>query len=138
MTAVISLVGRTNVGKSTLFNRLTGRKKALVHDRPGVTRDRREGEAVLFGCPFTVVDTAGLETGGELADSMWKQTQKALQASAAVVFIVDVRAGVTPLDKKRRRLCGKSENPLFWQPIKPKEKNSPCRICILWDLANLF
>ena len=89
MTAVISLVGRTNVGKSTLFNRLTGRKKALVHDRPGVTRDRREGAAVLFGCPFTVVDTAGLETGGELADSMWKQAQRALQTSVHLLTLAE-------------------------------------------------
>ena len=100
MTAVISLVGRTNVGKSTLFNRLTGRKKALVHDRPGVTRDRREGDAMLYKCPFTVIDTAGLEHTGELAASMWRQTEKALKESDAVVFIVDIRAGVTPLDKK--------------------------------------
>ncbi|MBO4520231.1 MAG: ribosome biogenesis GTPase Der [Alphaproteobacteria bacterium] len=113
MTAIISLVGRTNVGKSTLFNRLTGRKKALVHDRPGVTRDRREGDAVLFGCPFTVVDTAGLENGGELADSMWRQTQKALQASEAIVFIVDVRAGVTPLDKKTAQTLRKVGKPVI-------------------------
>ena len=113
MKAVISLVGRTNVGKSTLFNRLTGRKKALVHDRPGVTRDRREGDAVLFGCPFTVVDTAGLENGGELADSMWRQTQKALEASAAVVFMVDVRAGVTPLDKKTAQTLRKTGKPVI-------------------------
>lgn len=113
MTAIISLVGRTNVGKSTLFNRLTGRKKALVHDRPGVTRDRREGQAVLFGCPFTVVDTAGLESGSELADSMWRQTQKALQTSEAVVFIVDVRAGVTPLDKKTAQTLRKIGKPVI-------------------------
>ena len=113
MTAIISLVGRTNVGKSTLFNRLTGRKKALVHDRPGVTRDRREGNAVLFGCPFVVVDTAGLENGGELADSMWRQTQKALQVSAAVVFIVDIRAGVTPLDKKTAQTLRKIGKPVI-------------------------
>lgn len=113
MTAIISLVGRTNVGKSTLFNRLTGRKKALVHDRPGVTRDRREGEAVLFGCPFTVIDTAGLENGGELADSMWRQTQKALRASAAVVFMVDVRSGVTPLDKKTAQTLRKTGKPVI-------------------------
>ena len=113
MKTVISLVGRTNVGKSTLFNRLTGRKKALVHDRPGVTRDRREGEAMLFGCPFTVIDTAGLENGGELADSMWKQTQKALEASAAVVFMVDVRAGVTPLDKKTAQTLRKTGKPVI-------------------------
>lgn len=125
MTAVISLVGRTNVGKSTLFNRLTGRKKALVHDRPGVTRDRREGAAVLFGCPFTVVDTAGLETGGELADSMWKQTQKALQASAAVVFIVDVRAGVTPLDKKTAQTLRKIGKPVILAANKAEGKEQP-------------
>ncbi|MBR4126081.1 MAG: ribosome biogenesis GTPase Der [Alphaproteobacteria bacterium] len=113
MKTVISLVGRTNVGKSTLFNRLTGRKKALVHDRPGVTRDRREGDAVLFGCPFVAVDTAGLENGGELADSMWRQTQKALQTSAAVVFMVDVRAGVTPLDKKTAQTLRKIGKPVI-------------------------
>ena len=112
MTAVISLVGRTNVGKSTLFNRLTGRKKALVHDRPGVTRDRREGNAFLFGVPFVVIDTAGLENGGELADSMWRQTQKALQASEAIVFMVDVRAGVTPLDKKTAQTLRKIGKPV--------------------------
>lgn len=113
MTAVISLVGRTNVGKSTLFNRLTGRKKALVHDRPGVTRDRREGNAVLYKCPFTVIDTAGLEHTGELAASMWKQTEKALAASNAIVFIVDVRAGVTPLDKKAAQTLRKTGKPVI-------------------------
>lgn len=113
MTAVISLVGRTNVGKSTLFNRLTGRKKALVHDRPGVTRDRREGDALLYKCPFTVIDTAGLEHTGELAASMWKQTEKALNASDAVVFIVDVRAGVTPLDKKAAQTLRKTGRPVI-------------------------
>ncbi len=125
MTAMISLVGRTNVGKSTLFNRLTGRKKALVHDRPGVTRDRREGQAVLFGCPFTVVDTAGLENGGELADSMWKQTLKALQASEAVVFMVDVRAGVTPLDKKTAQTLRKVGKPVILAANKAEGKNLP-------------
>ncbi|MBR1945839.1 MAG: 50S ribosome-binding GTPase, partial [Alphaproteobacteria bacterium] len=123
MTAVISLVGRTNVGKSTLFNRLTGRKKALVHDRPGVTRDRREGDAVLFGYSFVAVDTAGLENGGELADSMWRQTQKALQASAAIVFMVDVRAGVTPLDKKTAQTLRKTGKPVILAANKAEGKN---------------
>ncbi len=123
MTALVSLVGRTNVGKSTLFNRLTGRKKALVHDRPGVTRDRREGNAVLFGCPFTVVDTAGLEIGaGELAESMWKQTQKALQVSAVIVFMVDIRAGVTPLDKKTAQILRKVGKPVVLAANKAEGK----------------
>ena len=132
MTAIVSLVGRTNVGKSTLFNRLTGRKKALVHDRPGVTRDRREGDAVLFGCPFVVVDTAGLENGGELADSMWRQTQKALQASAAIVFIVDVRAGVTPLDKKTAQTLRKIGKPVILAANKAEGRDF-----ILQDLYSL-
>lgn len=122
MTAVISLVGRTNVGKSTLFNRLTGRKKALVHDRPGVTRDRREGEAQLYGFPFTAVDTAGLEPGGELAASMWKQTQKALKASDAILFIVDIRAGVTPLDKQTALTLRKIGKPVILVANKAEGK----------------
>ena len=123
MTVLISLVGRTNVGKSTLFNRLTGRKKALVHDRPGVTRDRREGQAVLYGCPFTVVDTAGMENGGELADSMWRQTQKALKESAAVLFMVDVRSGVTPLDKKTAQTLRKLGKPVILTANKAEGNN---------------
>ena len=100
MTATVSLVGRTNVGKSTLFNRLTGRKRALVHDRPGVTRDRREGQGELYSFPFTLIDTAGFEpAGNQLTDAMWRQTKKALSASDVVLFIVDVRVGVTPLDR---------------------------------------
>ncbi len=122
-TPIISLVGRTNVGKSTLFNRLTGRKKALVHDRPGVTRDRREGQAVMYGCPFKVVDTAGLESSDELAQSMWRQTKKALQDSDAVVFIVDVRAGVTPLDKKTAQTLRKVGKPVILVGNKAEGKN---------------
>lgn len=122
MTAVISLVGRTNVGKSTLFNRLTGRKKALVHDRPGVTRDRREGEGQLYGFPFTAVDTAGLEPGGELAASMWKQTQKALKASDAVLFIVDIRSGATPLDQQTALSLRKIGKPVILVANKAEGK----------------
>ena len=132
MKNVISLVGRTNVGKSTLFNRLTGRKKALVHDRPGVTRDRREGDAVLFGRSFTVVDTAGLENGGELADSMWRQTQKALQSSNAVLFMVDVRAGVTPLDKKTAQTLRKTGKPVILVANKAEGRDF-----VLQDLYSL-
>ena len=132
MTAIISLVGRTNVGKSTLFNRLTGRKKALVHDRPGVTRDRREGDAFLFGVPFIVIDTAGLENGGELADSMWRQTQKALQTSEAIVFMVDVRAGVTPLDKKTAQTLRKIGKPVILAANKAEGRD-----LIVQDLYSL-
>lgn len=125
MTGTIALVGRTNVGKSTLFNRLTGRKKALVHDRPGVTRDRREGQAVLYSYPFTVIDTAGLEQNGALAASMWKQTEKALAQADAIAFIVDVRAGVTPLDKETGRTLRRVNKPVILVANKAEGREQP-------------
>ncbi|MCQ2913962.1 MAG: ribosome biogenesis GTPase Der [Alphaproteobacteria bacterium] len=115
MSGIIALVGRTNVGKSTLFNRLIGKKRAIVHDRPGVTRDRREGAASLYAVPFTAVDTAGLEPGStdSLTALMWKQTQKALDQCDAILFMVDIRAGVTPLDKETGRLLRKVGKPVI-------------------------
>lgn len=101
MPPVVAIVGRPNVGKSTLFNRLVGRKAALVHPAPGVTRDRREGEARLFDLRFRVVDTAGLEEAapGTLAGRMQDQTGKAVEAADLLLLMVDARAGVTPLDR---------------------------------------
>jgi GTP-binding protein len=101
MSAKVAIVGRPNVGKSTLFNRLVGRKLALVDDEPGVTRDRREGEARLGGLCFTVVDTAGLEQGDDatLAGRMRAQTEAALADCDAILFLIDARAGVTGADR---------------------------------------
>ena len=90
MSAKVAVIGRPNVGKSTLFNRLVGRKLALVDDQPGVTRDRREGEARLGDLVFTIVDTAGLETGDveTLAGRMRAQTEAALADCDAVLFLL--------------------------------------------------
>ena len=98
---VIAIIGRPNVGKSTLFNRLTGKRTALVSDMPGLTRDRREGEADLAGNPVTIVDTAGLEQAkrGSIAERMRQQSEAALAAADLVLFVVDAREGITPDDK---------------------------------------
>ena len=100
MTAVVVLVGRPNVGKSTLFNRLTGRRDALVADRPGLTRDRIYGEARHGGRRFLVVDTGGLEEAvDELAGQVQAQTRQAVAEADRVLFLVDARAGLTPADE---------------------------------------
>jgi len=101
MSFTIAIIGRPNVGKSTLFNRLVGQKLALVDDEPGVTRDRREGEARLGDLQFTVIDTAGLDEGarGSLTARMQQQTETAIKVADALLFLVDARAGLTPTDR---------------------------------------
>ena len=101
MLPTLVLVGRPNVGKSTLFNRLTGTRDALVHDLPGMTRDRHYGRGRLGDKPYLVVDTGGLEpvvTDGILAE-MARQTLQAIDEADAIIFLVDARAGLTPQDK---------------------------------------
>lgn len=97
----IVIIGRPNVGKSTLFNRLVGKKLALVDDTPGVTRDRREGQGSLFDLSFTIVDTAGLEEAEAttLAGRMRAQTEAALDTADVALMVIDARAGITPLDR---------------------------------------
>jgi GTP-binding protein len=101
MNATIAIVGRPNVGKSTLFNRLIGRQHAIVDDQPGVTRDRREGDAALAELRFRVIDTAGLEeaSSGSLEDRMRRQTERAIELADVTLMVIDARAGVTPADK---------------------------------------
>jgi GTP-binding protein len=112
---VIAIIGRPNVGKSTLFNRLTGRRTALVSDMPGLTRDRREEDAELAGHAVTLVDTAGLEEGkrGSIAARMREQTEAALSEADLVLFLLDAREGVTPDDKVFARLVRASGRPVI-------------------------
>jgi GTP-binding protein len=101
MSFTAAIIGRPNVGKSTLFNRLTGRRLALVDDRPGVTRDRREAAARIAGMEFTLIDTAGLEDVNDdsMESRMRKQTEKAVEGADVVMFMIDARAGLTPMDE---------------------------------------
>ncbi|MBP5534525.1 MAG: ribosome biogenesis GTPase Der [Alphaproteobacteria bacterium] len=109
----IAIVGRTNVGKSTLFNRLIGKKQAIVHDLPGVTRDRKEGIAHLSDISFRVIDTAGLEKETALSKAMWAQTQKAIDEADIILMVVDARSEINPLDKDLATDLRKVKKPVF-------------------------
>jgi GTPase len=110
----VAIVGRPNVGKSTLFNRLVGKRLALVDDRPGVTRDRREGDAHLLGLDFRVIDTAGYEDEDPdtLPGRMRRQTEAAVAEADVALFLVDARAGITPLDEEIARWLRGSTTPI--------------------------
>lgn len=114
----VALIGRPNVGKSTLFNRLTGRKLALVHEKPGMTRDRRYGKADLFGLEFSVIDTAGLadpntgEAHADLLKAMYQQTQYAISDADVLLFMIDGRQSCTPYDHDLARLLRTTNKPL--------------------------
>ena len=111
----VAIIGRPNVGKSTLFNRLVGKRIALVDDRPGVTRDRREGDATLLGLDFRVVDTAGFEDedAATLPGRMRAQTQAAVDMADVALFVIDARAGIVPLDEEISRWLRSSTTPII-------------------------
>ncbi len=121
----IAIIGRPNVGKSTLFNRLVGQKLALVDDLPGVTRDRREGEARLGDLAFTVIDTAGLDEGakGSLTARMQEQTETAIELADALFFVIDARVGLTPADRAFADFARRANKPVLLLANKSEGKH---------------
>jgi GTPase len=124
MLPTVAIIGRPNVGKSTLFNRLVGKKLALVDDQPGVTRDRREGKGKLFDLTFNIVDTAGYEDDdiATLPGRMRQQTEAAVDGADVALFVVDGRAGVTPLDEEIARWLRSSTTPVVLAVNKAEGK----------------
>lgn len=137
MPTKIAIVGRPNVGKSTLFNRLVGKRLALVDDTPGVTRDRREGDARLGGLEFVAIDTPGLDEAPEAAleGRMRQQTQKAIAEAAASIFVIDARAGVTPLDQRFAQLLRKSGKPVIVVANKAESAAGEGGVIDAWSLG---
>ena len=137
MKFTVAIVGRPNVGKSTLFNRLVGKRSALVDDRPGVTRDRREGRARLGDLTFTVIDTAGLEQASpqSLTGRMQEQTAAAVAAADAVLFLIDIRAGTTPADRDFADLVRRSGKPAIVIANKSEGKAAQAGMLEAYELG---
>src|SRR3981189_2158497 len=125
MSFTIAIIGRPNVGKSTLFNRLVGQKLALVKDERGATRDRREGEGRLGDLEFTVIDTGGLDEGakGSLTARMQEQTEAAIGLADALMFVIDARAGLTPNDRAFADFARRANKPVLLLANKSEGKH---------------
>jgi GTPase len=126
MLPTVAIIGRPNVGKSTLFNRLVGKKIALVDDQPGVTRDRREGTGRLFDLTFNIIDTAGYEDDdvATLPGRMRQQTEAAVDGADVALFVIDGRAGVTPLDEEIARWLRSTTTPIVLAVNKAEGKHA--------------
>ncbi|WP_370178134.1 ribosome biogenesis GTPase Der [Alteriqipengyuania sp.] len=133
----VIIIGRPNVGKSTLFNRLVGKKLALVDDQPGVTRDRRFGDVTLAGMRFTIVDTAGWEDEdpSTLPGRMRMQTEVSIADADAVLFVVDARAGLTPLDSEIGNWLRGSSVPVVLVANKAEGRSGEAGILEVYSLG---
>lgn len=137
MPLKIAIVGRPNVGKSTLFNRLAGKRLALVDDQPGVTRDRKHAPGRLAGLPLTLIDTAGFEdvTDGSLESRMRVQTEAAIAEADLALFLIDARAGVTPVDERFAELLRKADLPVVLAANKAEGKAGEAGVMEAWALG---
>ena len=133
---VIAIVGRPNVGKSALFNRLVGRRQALVRDIPGVTRDRLYGRVSFGGWEATLVDTGGFDPSADqdLVQAVSRQVRAAIEESDLVLFVVDCRAGVTPLEEEIARILRKSQRPVF---VAANKVDGPGQEALLGEVYRL-
>jgi GTPase len=132
---VVAVVGRPNVGKSTLVNRVLGRRETIVEERPGVTRDRKSLEAEWVGRDFTLVDTGGWQVGGMVLDKLVSaQAQKAIEEADAVLFVVDVTVGPTQADADVARLLVRSGRPVV---LAVNKVDTPARELDIWDFVGL-
>ncbi len=141
MPDLIAIVGRPNVGKSALFNRIVGRRIAIVHDQPGVTRDRISAEAEWQGRPFTLVDTGGIgllrreKAGDVIVKAALEQVELAIEAANVIILVVNVQEGIVPLDREVAAPCGAAANRSWsrstrWTPAARKKgwTNFPARL----------
>ncbi|MGQ3295164.1 MAG: GTPase, partial [Shinella sp.] len=126
MSFTVAIVGRPNVGKSTLFNRLVGKKLALVDDTPGVTRDRRPGDARLIDLKFRIIDTAGLEDAAPetLQGRMRAQTEAAIDEADLSLFVVDAKMGLTPVDQALADMLRRKGKPVVLVANKSEARGS--------------
>jgi GTP-binding protein len=132
---VVAVVGRPNVGKSTLFNRIVGRREAIVEEKPGVTRDRKEVDAEWQGRPFRLVDTGGWMPGGDALDAkVSKQSEKAITEADAVLFVVDATVGITEEDSRVANLLRRNGRPVLLVANKVDDTNREAQT---WELVRL-
>ena len=137
MPLKLAIVGRPNVGKSTLFNRLVGKRIALVDDQPGVTRDRKEAEGRLGALPLTLVDTAGYESAHDdsLESRMREQTERAIADAELALFLVDARTGITTEDEKFAALLRKADMPVVLAANKAEGRAGEAGVMEAWSLG---
>ena len=121
---LVAIIGRPNVGKSTLFNRLTGSRKAIVGDEPGITRDRMYGEVDWKAKTFRLVDTGGIvpDDDAVIPANIFKQASQAITEARAIIWVVDSRAGITPLDEELAGLLRNTGKPIFIAANKAESK----------------